>query len=79
MINHEQNNTYPTAPLELNVQEYLDDLSGLELTEEEATELLTILWNIMATMVDIGWGVDTTHIILPELFGKACKLDENSL
>lgn len=66
-------------PLEMNIEDFRDDLSGLELSEEEANELLTMIWKIMSTMVDMGWGVDVTHIVLPELFEKSCKDDEKSL
>jgi len=39
-----------------------------DLTYEQQTELLQTLWNIMSTFVDIGWGVDTVQMCLPELF-----------
>lgn len=66
-------------PLAMNIDDYRDDLEGLELTDEEATELLSMLWKIMSTMVDMGWGVDVTHIVLPELFEKSCKNHTESL
>ncbi len=66
-------------PLEMNIDDYRDDLEGLALTDEEASELLSMLWKIMSTMVDMGWGVDVTHIVLPELFEKSCKDNNKSL
>lgn len=58
-------------PLSLNPDDYRQDLASFQLTEEQENELLDILWNIMKTMVGIGWGVDTVHYLLPEIFGNA--------
>ncbi len=49
-----------------------DDFRGefdmLKVSEEEAQEILAALYHIMHIFVDIGWGVDTIQIVLPELF-----------
>lgn len=56
------------APLKLNEQDYLEHLDTFDLTDAQKSELLQTLWNIMSRMVDIGWGVDSLHLMLPELF-----------
>lgn len=56
------------APLKLNEQDYLEHLDTFDLTDAQKTELLQTLWNIMSMMVDIGWGVDSIQLMLPELF-----------
>lgn len=58
-------------PLVLNPDEFRDDLAEFELTREQENELLQTLWNIMSTMVNIGWGVDSVQMLLPDLFEKA--------
>ncbi|OHU89193.1 MULTISPECIES: hypothetical protein [Pseudoalteromonas] len=60
----------PTKPLVLFPEDYYSDIQDLDLTPEQANELLSTLWNIMSTMVNIGWGVDTVQIVLPELFNS---------
>jgi hypothetical protein len=57
--------------IELDISDYIDDLEEMDLTEDQARELLSILWQMMSTCVDIGWGVDTVQMFLPELFEKA--------
>lgn len=59
------------APLACEPQDYMNELAEFEMSDEQKTELLQTLWNIMATMVDIGWGVDTVQLFLPEIFDKA--------
>ena len=49
-------------PLNMDPEEYRDQLKEFELTPEQEVELLQILWNIMATMVDLGWGLDYIQI-----------------
>ena len=60
---------WPT--LKLDPDEYREDLAEFALTEEQENELLQTLWHIMSTFVDIGWGVDTIPLFLPDLFEKA--------
>ena len=38
-----------------------------DLTEEQKLELLQTLWTIMQTMVDIGFGLDSTQMFLSKL------------
>lgn len=56
---------------------YREDIASLNLTREQEDELLQTLWEIMRTMVEIGWGVDTINSLLPELFDNADQSPEN--
>ncbi len=57
-----------STPLEVSPDDFLHHIEDFDLTVEQQKELLQTLWNIMSTFVDIGWGVDTLHLFLPELF-----------
>lgn len=57
--------------LDFNADKYREHLDGIELTEAQQNEMLQVLWNIMSAMVDMGWGVDSVQMFLPELFEKA--------
>lgn len=59
----------PPKPL-FNSQDYANDLRDLDLTEEQRQELLKTLWSIMSMMVDLGWGLDTVQMFLPNLFNQ---------
>tara|TARA_B100001989_G_C24501097_1_gene444961 strand:- start:122 stop:445 length:324 start_codon:yes stop_codon:yes gene_type:complete len=66
------------APPELDLEEFTQEIQDLELSEDQAKELLQTLWHIMSIFVDIGWGVDTVQIMLPELY-KNIALDSAQL
>ncbi len=57
--------------LEFNPDDYREELENIDVSEEQAQEFLATLWNIMAAMVDIGWGVNSVQILLPDIFEKA--------
>ena len=65
--------------LELNLEDYREQMEEMDFTEEQAQEFLQTLWNIMSTMVDIGWGVDTVQMFLPDIFEKAGPDSDNSV
>jgi len=77
----EKNRLLPTDPKppkdkgydapQLDLEKYRDDISEYYPTLEQQDEVLRILWDIMKTFVDIGWGVDGVQMVLPELFEKA--------
>lgn len=50
--------TYP-QPLRLDVERYRIHLRSLDLTEQQATEVLETLWGIAETFVDEAFGVDS--------------------
>ena len=57
--------TYP-QPLRLDVERYRIHLKGLDLTEEQATEVLQTLWGILETFVDEAFGVDSFTLARPQ-------------
>jgi len=57
--------------LDFDPDQYRDDISEYYPTKEQQDEVLRILWDVMRTFVDIGWGVDGVQMVLPELFEKA--------
>ena len=67
------------APLKFEPDDYRHHVDEFDLTEEQQNELLTSLWTIMSTLVDIGWGVDTVQILLPDLFTEVAPDSEKLL
>jgi hypothetical protein len=59
---------------QFDAAKYRQHLEGFDLTEEQQTELLAILWRILATFVDLGFGVDSVQL-LPAL-AQASAEDE---
>ncbi len=57
----------PNLPLDTSkYRMYLVEESGL--SDKQVEELLQTLWQMMQTMVNIGWGLDMLNILLPEIF-----------
>jgi hypothetical protein len=54
------------AALALDVDRYIDTLSDLELTDDQKAELLTVLWGIMKTFVELGVSSDLGARMLQE-------------
>lgn len=52
--------------LEMDEKDYLEFLEGEDYTPEEATAFLQIMWNIMQSCVDIGWGLDSVQFAVDE-------------
>ena len=67
------------APPVFNPEDYRHHLEGMALSKQQQNELLETLWQIMSTMVDIGWGVDSVQMMLPELFENAGQDSEKLL
>jgi len=61
------------TPIKFAAEDYRQHLSELDLSEDQKDELLKTLWHIMSTFVDIGWGVDTVQMFLPELFDQSSQ------
>ena len=59
--------------------EYLPDMEEFDLSEDEATELLATLWEIMKAFVDLGFGVDSIHRIFPELNRVSGELEADQV
>ena len=58
------------TPLKLEPDAYRHHLDEFDLTEDQQNELLQSLWYIMSILVDIGWGVDTVQLLLPDIFAE---------
>lgn len=56
-----------SGPSAFDAEEYLPYVAEFDLTEEQASELLATLWEIMKAFVDLGFGVDSIHEFLPAL------------
>lgn len=67
------------TPLKFEPDDYRHHVDEFDLTEEQQNELLASLWSIMSTLVDIGWGVDTVQILLPDLFTEVAPDSEKLL
>lgn len=67
------------ASLEFEPDNYRHHLDEFDLTQEQQNELLSSLWTIMSTLVDIGWGVDTVQILLPDIFTEVAPDSEKLL
>ncbi|MFK5950251.1 MAG: hypothetical protein QM500_15935 [Methylococcales bacterium] len=50
------------APLKLDVEKYRDELKDFDMTIEQQNEFLEILWHILRTFVELGWGVDNIQM-----------------
>ncbi len=46
---------------------YADEIADMDLTDEQAAEYLGTIWEIMKAFVDLGFGVDSVHHVLPQL------------
>ena len=49
-------------PLALDPDEYREDLDDFDLTRDQQDEMLAVLWNIMRTFVEIGFGLDSVQM-----------------
>lgn len=72
-ITNQPKDSTPDLPITFHPKDYYSYIEDLDLNEDQKNELLQMLWNIMATFVDIGWGVDTVQIMLPELFDQSSE------
>lgn len=58
----------------LDIEKYREHMDGLDLTEVEQEELLRTLWWIMATFVQLGFGVDSVQNVV-SAFAQASSPD----
>ena len=63
----------------LDVDEYREELAGLNLSPAQEKELLSTIWEIMKSFVALGFGTDSLSLILPEVFNETCQSDEHML
>lgn len=60
--------------LTLDPDKYREKIEDMKLNTQQEDELLTILWNIMSTMVEIGFGQDSVQTVL-DSFVKSASPD----
>ena len=74
--------TVPSIPANDNIPSYMkppvfdpalfeDDLTELNITEEQRLQFLRILWDIMVACADMGWGIEPTQAICGKLIKTA--------
>ncbi|MBA4226236.1 MAG: hypothetical protein C0456_06345 [Hyphomonas sp.] len=51
----------------MDLERYLPAVEDQFVTEEAALAFLRTLFEIMSAFVDLGWGVDSIHLAIPEL------------
>jgi hypothetical protein len=62
---------------QFDVDEYREELKSLDLTPEQEVELLTTIWEMMKCFVELGFGVDSMSLILPDIFNDTSQTPEN--
>ena len=67
------------APLPFEFEKYEPYIRDLDVTDEQARELLEALFNIMSAFVDMGFGLDSTQSILGSMIEKVAEDSENPL
>lgn len=64
---HERGPPTEALALQFDAQEFAHLLANTDLTEDQKIEYIQIVWHIMCAFVDLGWGVHSIHLALPEL------------
>ena len=71
----------PSVPV-FDPLEFENDLTSMDVSEEQRIEFLRILWEIMVACVDMGWGIEPTQAVCGKLiktaFEEACD-SQNTL
>lgn len=68
-LNNEQDKLPDTQYFETlvcDLEKYRPYLEGFNLSSQEEAEILEMLWKIMATFVDLGFGVDSIQFLPKE-------------
>lgn len=59
-LDFEKNTSKPPSPkAQFDPDEYMQYLDGLDLTDAEAKEILSVLWDMMVQFVDLGFDAGT--------------------
>ena len=69
----------PASALALDTDRYLPELEEFDITEDQKIEMLQTLWSLMRAFVDIGWGVDSIHHVLPDLAAITSESDADEI
>lgn len=65
-FNHALATTGSTSPLSFDPTRYRTEVDQFDITEEQKQELLTILWSIMRSFVELGFDVDVCAALLSD-------------
>lgn len=68
-----------TQPLSFDADKYRSYLDEITLTTEQESELLAILWNIMSSMVDIGFAEHSVQRVMDSLIINASSEQEDTV
>jgi hypothetical protein len=52
--------------LPFDARKYQPYFQDMDLSESQRAEVLQILWSVMVTFVDLGFGVDSVRLALPQ-------------
>ena len=63
--------------LEFEFNDYRDEVDQLNWSEDQKQEFLKIMWDIIMTSVRLGWGVETSQLILSDIF-EISKAEEEA-
>lgn len=55
--------TVASALIGFSPDDYRSHLDGFEISDAEKDELLRLLWSIMCSFVDLGWGTDPVSLV----------------
>ncbi|MBX2808686.1 MAG: hypothetical protein KTR20_08650 [Cellvibrionaceae bacterium] len=59
--------------LTFDPQHFTQEIEDLAIDPKQAEALLESLWHIMAGFVDLGWGVDSVQLLLPDMFESVAE------
>ena len=65
--------------LTFDIEKYMEMFDGKDLTEDEQTAILTVLWEIMSRFVELGLGIDAGSIACGEQSDSHRLSDEDLL
>ena len=63
----------------LNPEGYREYLEDFDLDEAEQNELLIVLWNIMRSFVEMGFGLNSVQMLLPAIAENSGKSVSDSV
>ena len=78
-VNHDPADAGTTSEQGFDPDRYRHHLGEFSLTPEQEDELMRVLWTMMLSFVDLGWGVDSVHNIFSQMVDKSLHDEENPI
>ena len=78
-VNNDPADAGTTGEQAFDPDRYRHHLEDFALTREQEDELMRVLWTMMLSFVDLGWGVDSVHNIFAQMVDKSLQGAENSI